>query len=384
MSHQILLTIPRTVRIKSRHNVVRQGAVAPLFAIMLPILVVLSAFAINFAYFELSRTQMYISSDAASRATGREYMITNDRDLAKAKGREAARRNPIAGKPLQLADGDFSFGSAIRSSTESRYIFQPGGARLNAVEVTARRTSDSLDGPLPMLIPNPFTGIVQSTQTSRSNQIEADIALVIDRSGSMAYADNEPAVFPPIPAAAPAGWFFDGPAPSPSRWRDAVRAVDMFIAELEASPLQELVSLTTYNEKAVLDVPLTNEYNRIRHALDAYSDRFGFGSTNIGGGIDGGCRGLTAAEARPYAAKVIIVLTDGIDTMNSDPVRAARRANGEEIMIFSITFSQEADQAMMRRVAEEGQGKHYHASSGSSLAVIFRDIARQLPILLSR
>jgi Mg-chelatase subunit ChlD len=235
-----------------------------------------------------------------------------------------------------------------------------------------------------MLIPNPFTGVVQSKQTSRSNQIEVDISLVIDRSGSMAYADNEPAVFPPLPAAAPQDWFFDGPAPSPSRWRDAVRAVDMFIAELESSPMQELVSLTTYSTDAELDVPLTNQYAQIRTALDGYTQYFTSGKTNIGGGIEGGRNGLSSPLARPFAAKVLIVLTDGIDTMGSNPIQAAKDANEDEIMIFSITFAQEADQQTMRQVAEEGQGKHYHAASGTSLAAIFRDIARQLPILLSK
>lgn len=362
----------------------RRGAVVPFFAIMLPVLIVLSAFAINFAYFELNRTQMFISSDAASRAAGREFMITNDSALAKAKGREAASRNPVAGKPLQLAEDDFVFGSSTRSSLQSRYDFQPGGSRPNAVEVTARRTSDSLDGPLPMLIPNPFSGVVESRQTSRSNQIEVDISLVIDRSGSMAYADDEPAVYPPLPAAAPQNWFFDGPAPSPSRWRDAVKAVDVFIAELELSPMQELVSLTTYSTDATLDVPLTSQYNQVSTALDSYTQYFTSGKTNIGGGIMGGRNGLSTPSARPFAAKIMIVLTDGIDTMGSNPIQAAKDANDDEIMIFSITFAQEADQQTMRQVAIEGQGKHYHAASGTSLAAIFRDIARQLPILISK
>ncbi|XZE17714.1 vWA domain-containing protein [Pirellulaceae bacterium SH449] len=362
----------------------RRGAVVPLLAVMLPVLVILSAFAINFAYIQLSRTQMYIASDAASRAAGREFMITNDQELAKAKGREAANRNPVAGKPLELTNNDFSFGSSSRNSLQHRYSFQSGGIRPNAVEVTARRTVDSPNGPLPMLIPNPFTGVVQSQQTSRSNQIEVDVALVIDRSGSMAYADNEPAVYPPLPAAAPEGWFFDGPAPTPSRWRDAVRAVDVFIAELEASPMQELVSLTTYNAKAKLDVPLTNQYSEIRKALDSYSAYYTSGETSIGGGIHGGRMALESHMARPFAAKVMIVLTDGIDTVGSNPVFAAEKASDDEIMIFSITFAQEADQNTMREVAKVGRGKHYHAASGASLATIFRDIARQLPILISR
>jgi Ca-activated chloride channel homolog len=362
----------------------RRGAVVPLFAIMLPVIVILAAFAINFAYFELTRTEMFISSDAASRAAGREYMTTSDQALARTKGRDAASRNHVAGQPLQLADSDFSFGASARADLSQRYGFTPGGVSPNAVEVTARRTTGSINGPIPMLIPNPFTGVIESTQTSRSNQIEVDVALVIDRSGSMAYADFEPAVFPPLPSAAPPGWFYDGPAPNPSRWRDAVNAVNTFVLELQATPIQEHVSLTTYNSTATTDLGLTTNYSDILTALDVYTNLFQSGSTNIGGGIVSGHTTLSGPGARTFAAKVMIVLTDGIDTVGSNPIQAAKDANLEETMIFTITFAQEADQATMIEVAKEGQGKHYHAASGASLSAIFRDIAKQLPILISR
>lgn len=80
----------------------------------------------------------------------------------------------------------------------------------------------------------------------------------------------------------------------------------------------------------------------------------------------------------------MIVLTDGIDTSNSDPVGGAKLAAAYDIMIFTITFSDEADQATMKQVAAVGHGKHYHASNASDLQQIFEDIAHQLPILISR
>jgi len=80
----------------------------------------------------------------------------------------------------------------------------------------------------------------------------------------------------------------------------------------------------------------------------------------------------------------MILLTDGIDTVGSDPLDAAVEASDEQIMIFTITFSNEADQDMMDKVAEAGSGKHYHATNGANLALIFQDIARQLPVLISR
>jgi Ca-activated chloride channel family protein len=379
------LYVPSKSVRKRRRLSSRNGAVVPLLALMLPVVVILAAFAINIAYLELNRTEMHIASDAASRAAGREFMITNDQALSRAKGRDAGSRNSIGGKPLQLADTDFVFGQSSRSSASSRYTFIAGGGRPNAVEVTARRTTGSVNGPLEMLLPNPFTTTkVESFQTARSNQIEVDVALVIDRSGSMAYADNEPAVFPPLPAAAPPGWLFDGPVPNPSRWRDAVAAVDVFLTELSSSPINEMVSLSTYNDGTRVDEQLTTNYANIRSDLDGYTNFFESGATNIGGGINAGVSTFEGPNARPFAAKVIIVLTDGIDTVGSDPIGIAEDAAEQQIMVFSITFANEADQATMAQVAVKGHGKHYHAATGTNLTQVFRDIARQLPVLLSK
>lgn len=363
----------------------RRGAVIPMFAIMLPVIVLLAAFAINIAYLGLNRTEMYIASDATSRATGREFMVNNNMNSAMSKGREAGSRNSIGGKPLQLADGDFVFGQSARSGVSDRYSFVAGAINPNAVEVTAKRTTGSLDGPLKLLMPNPFSGSsVESSQTSRSNRVEVDVVLVIDRSGSMAYASNEPAAFPPAPAAAPPGWLFNGPAPNPSRWRDAVAAVDVFLNELTASPINEMVGLVTYNGGPSIDQTLTSDYDSIRGALNNYTNFFQSGKTNIGGGIDDGQTCFAISTGRAFAAKVMVVLTDGIDTVGSDPVDSATNAADEQIMIFTITFSDEADQATMQSVASQALGKHYHATNATNLSLIFKDIARQLPVLLSK
>ena len=122
------------------HNL-RRGAVVPLMAIMLPVVLLLAAFAINIAYLELNRTEMFIASDAVSRATGREFMLTNNVFSARARGRYAGSRNFIGNKPLKLANSDFVFGEAERSSLSNRYNFTPGGMKPNSVEVTANRTT---------------------------------------------------------------------------------------------------------------------------------------------------------------------------------------------------------------------------------------------------
>ena len=354
-------------------------------AIILPIIVLLAAFAINVAYLELTRTEMYIAADASSRATCRQLAITGDVNQAMATGRAAANLNPVNGKALQLANSDFSFGQSARTSLSSRYTFTPGGTPYNSVEVTVQKAAASANGPIQMLVPLIFgTANVESSQTSRSNQIEVDIALVVDRSGSMAYADTEKAVYPPLPAACPPGWKFGDAAPTPCRWRDAVNAVNVFLTELTNSLIDEWVTLVTYDGTTNIDTPLTNKYNVTQSGMDVYTQHFNSDLTNIGGGIDAGHAATKAPGSRPYAAKIMLVLTDGIDTVGSNPVASATSCAADKIMVFTITFAQEADQATMAAVAAAASGKHYHASTGADLQAIFQDIAHQLPILISR
>ncbi len=59
-------------------------------------------------------------------------------------------------------------------------------------------------------------------------QPELDVALVLDRSGSMAFQTSEIAG-PYNPSAAALGWQFGYPVPPLSRWLDAVAATDSFL-----------------------------------------------------------------------------------------------------------------------------------------------------------
>ncbi|MFY8199331.1 MAG: vWA domain-containing protein [Pirellula staleyi] len=369
---------------KPRARNCRTGAIVPLFAIMLPVVLILSAFAINIAYLQLNRTEIYIAADAASRAASREFAKTNSSTSAIAAARTATARNTVGGSPLLLSHADIVFGESSRDNLENRYSFSASNRVPNAVEVRARRDSGSVSGaikiPLPLFFSSPT---INASQTSRSSRIELDISLVLDRSGSMAYASNERAVNPPFPKAAPNGWSFGNAAPNPSRWRDAVAAVNVFLTEMNNSSAKEWIALTTFNHANNLDQTLTTDYKKITDALDSYTNRCNLGSTNIAGGIARGIEAYTT-NSRPFASKVMILLTDGIDTSNGNLILAAKRASANGIMIFAITFSNEADQATMKQVAAIGNGKHYHASHASGLKQIFQDIASQLPILISR
>lgn len=363
----------------------RSGAILPLVAILFPVLIVLSGFAINVAYIQLSSTELKIATDAAARAAGRAYAMQRDEAQALNMANEAGLLNQVAGKPIQFTINDLNFGNSTRTTSSSRYEFvATGDTNSNAIQVVGRRTNDSSNGAISTFFPNLMS--VQNfelTAQTVCTQMEVDVALVIDRSGSMAYSTNEVAVYPPIPTAAPADWDFGDAAPDKSRWLDVVEATKVFLTELNSSPHSENLALATYADFGKIDVPLTSDYNQILDGLDVYTKKLSGGGTNIAGGLSAATSTLQSS-GRDFAAKVAIVLTDGQHTVGPDPVSFASSMSDDGVLVISVTFANEADQGLMQNVADSGGGFHKHAQFKQDLKDVFREISRQLPTLMTK
>ncbi len=91
----------------------RRGAVIALFAILLPVLLLLCGVAINIAYMQLTHTEMQVAVDAAARAGGRAFSEFQDVDQAKQMAFDTAPLNDVAGAPLQIDQSD---GGAVVTS----------------------------------------------------------------------------------------------------------------------------------------------------------------------------------------------------------------------------------------------------------------------------
>ena len=356
----------------------RQGATAAMLALMLPVVLAIAAYAINVVYIELARTELQITIDVSTRAAGRVLAVTGSTQQATAAAERLMTENPFANEKMTLSGSDVVFGVSTRIAENQRYQFGTG-KNPNAVQIKANGTIK-----VPMLFPTMGVPIdFRPIKTTISTQTELDIALVLDRSGSMAFSTTEVSGNY-NPANAPIGWKFGDAIPPQARWTDAVTAVQSFLDLVSKSNQQEHVALCTYNDAVATDVDLTSKYYDISKAMAKYSAKFDSGATNIGDGIFAGAVALSDQKAaRSWATRVMIVLTDGIHNTGTDPVYAAQCAAAENIQIYTITFSAEADIARMQQVAAAGSGKHIHASSGAELVAAFEEIAHSLPTLIT-
>lgn len=108
---------------------------------------------------------------------------------------------------------------------------------------------------------------------------------------------------------------------------------------------------------AITEVPLTTDYDRIRHALSAVLQRGPFGATHMAAGVDQATielRGFTGAlsQVDPKSEKIVLFLTDGQPTLPAGPgfdsanvnavLRAADRARRAGVRFHAFAIGPEA------------------------------------------
>jgi Mg-chelatase subunit ChlD len=364
----------------------RRAAMLVLIAICLPLLIIMAAFAVDVAWMQLARTELRTATDSAARAAAKELSLSQSTTTARSRAKEAAKRNNVAGDPLLLADNDIEFGTSVQSGT-SRFNFTPSTAKPNAVRVNGRRTQGSMAGPVDLL----FAGALgvrqfEPRESATSTMLDRDICLVVDRSGSMMWTLTGGSN---LPSGAPNC----GPPDPRSRWGALRVALDAFLNELGKTNQSELVGLASYSSTKTecgynykisqIDSDLVSDYSVIQSKMNALSSKPVKGNTAISAGIDEGIKVLTGTKIRPFAVKTMIVMTDGIHNLGPEPVLSAQNAATKDIVIHTITFSDDADVARMKAVASAAGGQHFHAPTATELVKIFKQIASTLPVMLT-
>ena len=420
-------------RIKSRWKLKRRGAVLPLFAFLLPVIFILCGLAINIAHMRLTKAEMKVATDAAAHAGGRAMSIHQTTDGAIAWAKTAASWNFVNGRALALADSQIAFCSTTRDKNGlGRYILTevPKGAIDNGTEwATSIRVYGQQNVPL-LVRAIPGVDSYKANIFSSATQVDRDIALVLDRSGSMLFYQDRTALKQALDdllnksnplitqteynnatgdlysriysqnvvnqlatintdMSAYAQFWRDnnsgstGKAPPFSRWALLSNGVNAFLDVLDNTDQEEQVALITFNHGAYRESNLSKNFQAIRNKMDTIRP---ISSTAIHLGLNKAKAPiLTGPNARPFAAKTIVVLTDGQNSDSSVNLGEYTQnlIGSDNVTVHSITFTAGAAQQPMKEVATSGRGRHYHSDDGASLVSDFEEIANNLPTILT-
>lgn len=371
----------------------RRGAILVLVAVIMPVFVLMAAFAIDVAWMQLVRTELRTATDAASRAGAKTLSIEQSVPLARAAALDAATRNLVAGTPMEITGTDVEFGKSEQANEDSRFAFAKDATPLNAVRVDAKCADGSPKGPV-----NLFFGSMMGVNNfspryaATSTMLDRDICLVIDRSGSMGLD---------LFTLGDRNGQNCGPLTTDTRFFALATAVAAFIDELDLTLSREQLSLASYSSRRRIDCDrrrrgpeidfqvadirqeLSQDYTGVTAAMaDFLANGIG-GSTAIGEGLIKGIEAIEGPNSRPFALKTIVLMTDGIHNTGVEPIVPARTAAAKNITVHTVTFSAGADRTRMRAVARETGGQHFHADTAEDLREVFREIARTLPVLLT-
>ena len=172
----------------------------------------------------------------------------------------------------------------------------------------------------------------------------------------------------------------------------------VFLSYLGEAKTGDRVGLTVYTAAdgtAVLESPLTADYQKIenisRRRQAGHYDEY----TNIGAGLRT-ARLEMEKTARSGALKLIVLMTDGIANRPSNTTVAkqfvldeARLAARDKFPVVTISLGAAADKALMQSVADMTGGVHFNVPGGRSvsdyerqLKEVFRQIADDRPLKL--
>lgn len=143
-----------------------------------------------------------------------------------------------------------------------------------------------------------------------------------------------------------------------------------FIQKRESDNL----GIVLYGDFAFIASPITYEKNMVVDMLGYLTHGMAGQNTAIGEAIAMSVRAFKHSKAK---TKIIILLTDGEHNSGSiSPKDAIKLARDENIKIYSIGMGNkgEADEALLRKIADESGGEFFSASSAKELKGVYEKI----------
>ncbi len=198
--------------------------------------------------------------------------------------------------------------------------------------------------------PKPIYLPIVLKQKCEDLHIYADVVLAMDTSGSMELPST------------------DG---KETKIAAALRAATAFIERLNMP--DDHAAIVTFDSESRLEQPLTADREALLAALDRIETATG---TRIDLGLETAYDELTSDRARRRHNRVIVLLTDGKNSVSNDEVLdVAKKCTDERLLIFTIGLgtSDDVDFDLLRRVASDSD-YFYEAPSTDDLDRIYEEI----------
>ena len=391
----------------------RKGTSAILVILLFGVLMVICAFVLNVSLIQRHHASAQIASDLASRygvdelsrldqADEEDLNDIREKVMTQAKDNWQLSSSKSSQDDLENMEVEVEFGKSMVD--QGVPVFYANETPVNSVRVRVKKEIDLWT----LNDEQKLTTSVYRDATAAA--LERDLCLVIDRSGSMNFdldtgnwmydygqhpynALSNSSQYKRISYA----WWWYWPHPTKSRWSTMVPALYGLIEELEKTNQKELFSIVSYSNAATInfydhqpqsktytvnssDVEANPTFDYLE-AVEEFDYKYRYtqpvaGGTNISSGIDMARTVLTGGSSRPFAFKTMIVMTDGQNNAGRAPWIAAADAAAAGVQVYTVTFSHQADQDSMKRTAENGKGRHFHAPDGDALEEVFREIAK--------
>ncbi|MDZ4256974.1 MAG: VWA domain-containing protein, partial [archaeon] len=140
------------------------------------------------------------------------------------------------------------------------------------------------------------------------------------------------------------------------------------------------LGLVTYASQASLASLLTNDFPSIHSPIDAMT---AIGQTATSSGVRTATDELTSLRHNPLALKFQVMMADGKANAGGSVQTAAIHAANNDIVIYTVGFGRDADEAELTSIATITGGKYYYAEDQNSLIDVFDQIARDIRTISS-
>jgi hypothetical protein len=198
----------------------------------------------------------------------------------------------------------------------------------------------------PTAVPTAF----YATPVPCSQVIGLDIILAIDRSGSMVMDENSNPV---------------------DKLDKAKQAAKGFVDKINFTT--DKVGVVSYSDYVTVDYSLGTNKEDAKTAIDNIAS---YNFTDIAGAVRKS-RELLANSLPNKRGPVLVLLTDGVQTMPGNPVAEANTAKQNGVYILTIGLGSDADETILKRMASS-EGDYYFAPTSNQLDSIYQSIYSKL------